>query len=187
MIKEIMWEWGKIMDKKIIMVPVFLGILVLMHRIGVPSILLYYYIIGYLIVTGLASLHFLFNWKVRGQAAFDSSLGLKALKANATQFTAFKTTKPFHPIYNLLTFPVVSIWMMNVFSQMPSFKQALGIGILWTIYCLIFDVIFWIILPHPWRLTVRELFVAYQPWITLAYIAIFISPFLGVIYLLYNN
>lgn len=175
------------MNKKIIILPILIGIIVLMSKIGIPSVLLYYYVVGYLMVTGMASLHFLFNWKVKGQEGFDSRLGLKALKVNATQLTAFKTTKPFHPIYNLLTFPVVSIWMMNLFPQIPSFKQALGIGILWTIYCLVLDVIFWIIFPHPWRLTLHELFVAYQPWITLAYGSICISPFLGVIYLLYNN
>lgn len=170
------------MNKKILL-PIFLGIFVLMGTLEITSVLMYYYIIGYFIVTGIASLHFLWNWKVRGQEAFDSSLGLKALKANATQFTAFKTTKPFHPIYNLLTFPVVSIWMMNGLSQMPSFKQALAIGILWMVYGLILDVSFWIILPHPWRLTIHELFVEYQPWITLAYGAILISPLLSLIYL----
>ena len=139
--------------------------------------------IGYLIVTTMASLHFLFNWKVRGQEAFDSSQGLKALKANATQFTAFKTTKPFHPVYNLLTFPAISVWMIRGLGQIPSLGQALAIGILWVMYCFILDVIFWIILPHPWRLTVKELFISYQPWITLAYMAIGISPLLGFLYL----
>jgi len=91
----------------------------------------------------MASLHFLFNWKVRGQEGFDTTLGLQALKANATQF-----------------------------------------HVLWVVYCFLLDIMFWIVLPHPWRLTAKELFVSYQPWISLVYLAIFISPMIGVIYLL---
>lgn len=143
-----------------------------------------YYIIGYLIVTSVVSLHFLFNWKVRGQEGFDTTLGLQALKANATQFNAFKTTKPFHPIYNILVFPIVSVWMINQLPSMPSLIETIGIGVLWVVYCFVFDGVFWIILPHPWRLTAQELFVTYQPWITLAYLSIFISPMIGFIYLL---
>lgn len=137
---------------------------------------LIYYMIGYLIVTTIASLHFLFNWKVRGQEAFDTSLGIRALKANATQFEAFKSTKPFHPIYNIVVFPIISVWMINNFYNEISIFEVIGIGMLWVVYCFLFDIIFWVILPHPWRLTVKELFITYQPWITLAYLAIFISP-----------
>lgn len=65
----------------------------------------YYYLISYFLVTIIASFHFLFNWMVLKQGAFDTSLGLQALKANATQFESFQTTKPFHPVYNFLIFP----------------------------------------------------------------------------------
>lgn len=137
---------------------------------------LIYYIIGYLIVTTIASLHFLFNWKVRGQEAFDTKLGIRALKENATQFEAFKSTKPFHPIYNIVVFSIISVWMLNNFYNEISIFEAISIGVLWLVYCFLFDIIFWVVLPHPWRLTVKELFITYQPWITLAYLAIFISP-----------
>jgi len=53
---------------------------------------LFYYFIAYSVVTLIASLHFLFNWKVRKQEAFDTSLGLRSLLANATKFEAFITT-----------------------------------------------------------------------------------------------
>ena len=146
---------------------------------------LIYYIAGYFIVTGIVSLHFLFNWKIRKQEGFDTRLGIQALKANATQFESFRSTKPFHPIYNVIIFPIVSVWMINNIYSMPSIIEAIGIGALWLFYCFISDIIFWIILPHPWRLTLKELFIIYQPWITLAYLAIFISPIIGVIYLSY--
>lgn len=72
-----------------------------------------YYFIAYLLVTVFASLHFLFNWKVRKQQAFDPTMGLRTLRENATTFKDFKTTQPFHPLYNLIIFLLVGVMMMN--------------------------------------------------------------------------
>lgn len=144
---------------------------------------LIFYLIAYVIVTIMASMHFLYNWKVKKQQAFDSSLGLHALKANATQFEAFKTTKPFHPLYNVMVFPIVGVVMMGQFSIFPTLTQSLGIGVLWIVYGLVLDLFCWVIIPHPWRLTLKDLFVTYQPWITLAYISIGLSPLISMVYL----
>lgn len=145
---------------------------------------LIYYLIGYFMVTTLASLHFLFNWKVMGYEGFDTRLGIHALKANATQFDAFKRTKPFHPLYNISVFPLVSVYMLTQLPYTPSLLQAFVLGTIWLVYSLVFDWIFWLLVPHPWRLTTQELFLDYQPWITFAYLAIFISPLLGTFYFL---
>lgn len=138
-----------------------------------------YYIIGYTIVTIIASLHFLFNWKVRGQEGFDTSKGIQALKTNATGLGAFKNTKPFHPIYNIVVFPIAGVAMFKQLASTPSLIEVIEIGALWIAYSLILDVVFWVVLPHPWRLTIKEFFIDYQPWITLAYVAIFISPIIS--------
>lgn len=145
-------------------------------RIAVSFI---YFIIGYLGVTTLASLHFLFNWKVRGQEGFDTTLGVQALKVNATQFAAFKNTKPFHPLYNIIVFPLVSMGMIDALVTKPAYLTLIAIGVLWALYSWVLDLVCWILIPHPWRLTMRELFVNYQPWISLAYLAIGISPLIG--------
>lgn len=141
-----------------------------------------YYFIAYLLVTVFASLHFLFNWKVRKQQAFDPTMGLRALRENATTFEAFKTTKPFHPLYNLIIFPLVGVMMMNQWTIIPTLTQAMGIGGLWLIYSVLFDLICWVIIPHPWRLSLKGLFITYQPWISFAYLAIAISPMISILY-----
>lgn len=41
------------------------------------------------------------------------------------------------------------------------------------------DLIGWVLIKHPWRLTFKEFYVDYQPWITLIYIAIFLGPVAG--------
>ena len=79
-----------------------------------------YYFIAYLLVTVFASLHFLFNWKVRKLQAFDPTMGLRALRENATTFKAFKTTQPFHPLYNLIIFLLVGVMMMNQWTKITT-------------------------------------------------------------------
>ena len=39
-----------------------------------------------------------------------------------------------------------------------------------------FDVIGWALIKHPWRLSIKEFYIDYQPWISLIYLAIFLSP-----------
>ena len=97
-----------------------------------------YYFIAYLLVTVFASLHFLFNWKVRKQQAFDPTMGLRALRENTTTFEDFKITKPFHPLYNLIIFPLVGVMMMNQWTIIPTLTQAMGIGGFWLIYSVLF-------------------------------------------------
>ena len=44
---------------------------------------------------------------------------------------------------------------------------------------IIVDVVGWVIIKHSWSLTFKEFYIDYQPWITLIYLAIYISPFLA--------
>lgn len=97
-----------------------------------------YYFIAYLLVTVFASLYFLFIWKMRKQQAFDPTMGLRALRENTTTFEDFKITKPFHPLYNLIIFPLVGVMMMNQWTIIPTLTQAMGIGGFWLIYSVLF-------------------------------------------------
>lgn len=45
--------------------------------------------------------------------------------------------------------------------------------------CILSDLIGWVLIKHPWRLTFKEFYIDYQPWITLIYIAIFLGPIIG--------
>ena len=39
-----------------------------------------------------------------------------------------------------------------------------------------------VLIKHPWSMTWKELYIDYQPWLTLIYISIFVSPFIGAIF-----
>ena len=45
----------------------------------------------------------------------------------------------------------------------------------WTAFSIIIDYLSWVLIPHKFRLTHKEFYIDYQPYITLIYVAIFVS------------
>jgi membrane-associated phospholipid phosphatase len=63
--------------------------------------------------------------------------------------------------------------------SVPTLPEALITGAIWAIICIVSDLVGWVLIKHPWRLTFREFYIDYQPWITLIYLAIFAGPVVG--------
>lgn len=61
----------------------------------------------------------------------------------------------------------------------PTLSEALITGAIWAGICVLADLVGWVLIKHPWRLTFKEFYVDYQPWITLIYLAIFVGPTVG--------
>jgi hypothetical protein len=58
-------------------------------------------------------------------------------------------------------------------------EEALIIAASWAAVTMAFDLLGWVIIKHPWSMRFREMYVDYQPWITLIYLAIFASPLIA--------
>ena len=58
-------------------------------------------------------------------------------------------------------------------------SAALVAGAIWAVASIIIDLVGWVLIPHPLRLTFKQFYIEYQPWITLIYIAIFAGPVIG--------
>ena len=93
----------------------------------------------------------------------------------------YEKTKPWHPLYNIVLFPIFGFIYMNGLAN-PTINEAIITGAIWACICIIFDAIGWAVVKHPWRLTFKEFYVDYQPWITLIYIAIFLGPIIGFLF-----
>ena len=63
--------------------------------------------------------------------------------------------------------------------ESPTLIDALVTGAIWAGICIVFDLVGWVLVKHPWSLSFREFYVDYQPWITLIYFAIFLGPLVG--------
>ena len=128
-----------------------------------------YYIAAYIIVTVIGILHTIFNIYV---------LHYKSMKSSPGMGEAYEKTKPFHPLYNLLIFPLFA-WLYLLSVSNASIGLALLVGAIWAIITIIGDLIGWVLIKHPWSLSFREFYLDYQPWISLTYLIIFLSPLLS--------
>lgn len=132
-----------------------------------------YFWSAYVIVTCIGILHTIFNIKVLGMGCMDGkSMG-----------EGYERTKPWHPIYNIVIFSIFGFLYVKGLPE-PSFAEVLSTGAVWTAVCTVFDLFGWVIVRHPWSLTLKEFYIEYQPWLTLIYIAIFLGPIIGYLILI---
>jgi hypothetical protein len=96
------------------------------------------------------------------------------------QVPAYVMSVPFHPLLNLLVWPVFG-WLYLRRSTPDSERQmeALRLGFFWLLATAVIDLFGWVLVPHPWHMTLDQFYVGYQPWISLIYLVIFISPVLA--------
>lgn len=127
-----------------------------------------WYWIAYIIVTLIGIGHTIFNIYVLKMKPMDEhSMG-----------EGYEKTKPWHPLYNIIAFPIFAFIYFNgleVITLSNVIKTSLILGTL----TILFDVFGWVIIKHPWSLTFKEFYIDYQPWITLIYLAIYLSPFIA--------
>lgn len=130
---------------------------------------LLYYVLAYLVVTLVGIFHTIFNIKV---------LHYKSMKDSPGMGEAYEKTKPFHPLYNLIFFPLFAWLLMQTLGTFD-IESTIFTSLLWGTLTIIIDLFGWVIIKHPWSLTFKEFYVDYQPWITLTYLIIYTSPFIA--------
>ena len=125
--------------------------------------------LAYIIVTLIGIGHTIFNIVV---------LHMKSMKESPGMGEGYEKTKPWHPLYNIIIFSLFGYLYMHGL-ETTTLKEALLTGLLWMGICIVFDLLGWVIIKHPWSLSFKEFYIDYQPWITLIYIAIFLGPLVG--------
>ena len=141
-----------------------------MQNIGMSML---WFWIAYIIVTIIGILHTIFNIVV---------LHMKSMKESEGMGEGYEKTKPWHPLYNIIFFSLFGYLYMKGLTN-PTLSEALITGAIWAVICIISDLVGWVLIKHPWRLTFKEFYINYQPWITLIYIAIFLGPLIGYMFL----
>ena len=104
------------------------------------------------------------------------------MEALESYYPAYVKTLPFHPLYCIIIWSLFAfLYIKMVKTNENQLSTALALGISWSIIIIVIDLFGWVIIPHPFTLTLKEFYVDAQPWITFVYLAIFISPFLGML------
>jgi hypothetical protein len=132
-----------------------------------------WFLVAYTIVTWIGILHTIFNIKV---------LHMKSMKESDGLGEGYEKTKPWHPLYNIIVFPIFGYLYMKGIAD-PTMTEALIAGGIWAGICIVVDLVGWVLIKHPWSLTFKQFYVEYQPWITLIYIAIFLGPVIGSLFI----
>lgn len=136
-----------------------------MENFGVSML---WYWIAYFIVTSIGVLHTIFNIVV---------LHMKSMKDSPGMGEGYEKTKPWHPLYNIIIFPIFAYFYLSGLKEL-SFQNVIYTSLIWGTITVVFDVIGWVLIKQPWSLTFKEFYIDYQPWITLIYITIYVSPFI---------
>ena len=97
------------------------------------------------------------------------------------QAPAFVATVPYHVLIMLLVWPLFA-WLYfrkrRPSDPQQERKQTLQLGILWLLSAMLVDFVGFVLIKSPWTMTPHELYVIYQPWISLIYLSIFLSPWI---------
>lgn len=135
------------------------------------------YWVGYLVVTLVGIGHTCFNWLVLGMGTMaDGPIN------TMYDIEAYAATVPWHPLYNIILWPMFAYLYFKAARPDDVWKTAFKVGGLWALITIVFDVFGWVLIPHPWAMTWKEMYIDYQPWITLIYLTIFISPFIAALF-----
>ncbi|WP_288274850.1 hypothetical protein [uncultured Streptococcus sp.] len=128
-----------------------------------------WYWLAYVVVTFIFGVgHTVFNIVVLKMSSMADGPGMGE---------GYEATKPWHPLYNILIFPIAAYMYLSTL-PIVTLHEVIVTSIVWGTLTIIVDVVGWVIIKHPWSLTFKEFYIDYQPWITLIYLAIYISPFL---------
>lgn len=133
------------------------------------AFLFLWYAAAYIVVTIIGILHTVFNIFV---------LHMRSMKESEGMGEGYEKTKPWHPLYNIIIFPIFAYIYFNGSSSV-TWEAAALTSLIWGTVTIILDLLGWVLIKHPWSLTFRQFYVEYQPWITLIYLAIYASPFLA--------
>lgn len=128
-----------------------------------------WYWIAYITVTGIGILHTIFNIVV---------LHMKSMKNSPGMGEGYEKTKPWHPLYNIIIFPLFAYVYFSGLDTV-TLSNTVATSLIWGTVTVVCDLFGWVLIKHPWSLTFKQFYVEYQPWITLIYIAIYVSPFIA--------
>jgi len=136
---------------------------------------LIYFSIAYGVVTVLATATTV-TYGIIYHSPQPEELGVSLLKA-----PSFTATVPYHVLIMLVVWPVFSWVYFRKRQQEIQGKEVmetLRLSFFWLAAAMIVDFVCFVLIKHPYSLTPHEFYVEYQPWISLIYISIFLSPFI---------
>lgn len=132
-----------------------------------------YFISAYIIVTILAYL-----------ASYLVSVIIKLPPdppgGNMFDSPEFVKSVPYHLLINLLVWTAFSyIYFRSNQKRGFNTTAPIYLGLYWLLAAMLTDLVFFVLIPSPVALSFHQFYVEYQPWISITYLIVFISPLLS--------
>jgi hypothetical protein len=112
-------------------------------------------------------------------AAVNNTFAADAAATSPVKAPSFAATVPYHVLIMLVIWPLFA-WLYFRGSNQPGVgSQVRGtwlLAISWILGAMLVDFVGFVAIKNPWSLSPRQFYIDYQPWITLIYVAIFLSP-----------
>lgn len=93
-----------------------------------------------------------------------------------SQSPAYKVTEPFQPLLCLIIYSFFSYRHLRSATKENLRSEAFRLSAVGLIGSIVIDFISFVLIPHPYAFTFTEFYIGYQPWITIIYVVIFVSP-----------
>jgi hypothetical protein len=100
-----------------------------------------------------------------------------------SQSPAYKVTEPFQPLLCLIFYSFFAYRHLRHATKESLRKETLRLSAIGLMGSILVDFVSFVLIPHPYAFTFTEFYVGYQPWITMIYAVIFVSPILMMILL----
>ena len=95
-----------------------------------------------------------------------------------SQSPAYKVTEPFQPLLCLMVYSFFAHRRLHGTAKENLRREAIRLSIVGLFGSIVIDFVSFVLIPHPYAFTFTEFYIGYQPWITIIYTVIFISPLL---------
>lgn len=136
---------------------------------------------------GISFLWLLLAYSVATLAVFihmviaNKFFGVQNAKQSGTTFLkspVYVKSRPYQVLYNVIIFPIF-LWLYSKGIDTDNVKEFMFNTVLqWTVLSILIDYLSWVVIPHKFKLTHKEFYIDYQPYITLIYVAIFVSHYI---------
>lgn len=96
----------------------------------------------------------------------------------------FLATVPYHVVIMLIVWPIFAwIYFRKSRNNNPRAERAetWNLALAWLVLAMVVDFVGFVLIKHPYSLSAHAFYVDYQPWISFIYLAIFLSPWIGLL------
>jgi hypothetical protein len=106
----------------------------------------------------------------------------KEIITSIYDIASYRKTIPFHAHYNIVIWPFIAYLYLGQIKISNLWIGPFLLGLSWSILTIVIDLFGWVLIKHPWRMTFKEMYIDYQPWISLIYLSILVSPLIAAIF-----